>query len=184
MALPQARSFHPSAKIRENWPNDHKRLRLERVVVTGKEMFRVSRRDQLAYKCHIAEIDNRSEFHICANNFRVDQYPVQPFEDESMTTPCTHPAAEPDNNKEARGSNKNASNNIGQGANQEDIAELRRQGIKVENEECLPENLSTSENENQIPGCMWNGLPQVLVQGGGVRTSVMQRGGGKITVGV
>ena len=75
----QARFFHPSAKIREKWPNDHKRLRLERVVVTGKEMFRISRRDQLAYKCHIAEIDDGSEFHICANNFRVDQDPVLPF---------------------------------------------------------------------------------------------------------
>ena len=35
-----ARFFHPSAKIIEKWPNDHKRLRLERVVVTGKELFR------------------------------------------------------------------------------------------------------------------------------------------------
>ena len=77
---------------------------------------------------------------------------MQSFEDESMTTACAHPAAEPDNNKEARGSNENTSNNIGQGANQEDIAELRRQGVEVENEDCLPENLSTSENENQIPG--------------------------------
>ena len=148
----QASFFHPSAKIREKWPNDHKRLRLKIVVVTGKEMFRISRRVQLAYKCRIAEIDERSEFHICANNFRVDQDPVQPSEYELITTPCTHPAAEPDNNKEARGSNENASNNIGQGANQEDIAELRRQGVEVENEDCLPEKLPTSENENQIPG--------------------------------
>ena len=77
---------------------------------------------------------------------------MQPFEDESMATACAHPAAEPDNNKEARVSNENASNNIGQGANQEDIAELRRQGVEVENEDCLPENLPTNENENQIPG--------------------------------
>ena len=69
----------------------------------------------MAYKCRIAEIDDRSEFHICAKNFRVDQDPVQPFEDESMATACAHPAAETYNNKEARGSNKNASNNIGQG---------------------------------------------------------------------
>ena len=54
----QARFFHPSVKIREKWPNDHKRLRLKRVVVTGKEMFRISRRDQLAYKCRNVEIDN------------------------------------------------------------------------------------------------------------------------------
>ena len=74
------------------------------------------------------------------------------FKDESMTTPCTHPVAEPDFNKEARGSNENASNNIGQGANQEDIAELRRQGVEVENEDCLPENLPSGENENQISG--------------------------------
>ena len=88
----QARFFHPSTKIREKWPNYHKLLRLERVVVTGKEMFRISRRDQLGYKCGIADIDDRSEFHICANNFRVDQDPVQPFEDESMATACAHPA--------------------------------------------------------------------------------------------
>ena len=143
----QARFFHPRAEIIEKWSNDHKRLRLKRVVVTGKEMFRIYRRDQLAYKCRFAEIDDVSEFHIYANNFRVDQDPVQPFEDESMTTPCTHFAAEPDFDKEARGSNENASNNIGQGANQEDIAELFRQDVKVENEDCLPENLPTSENE-------------------------------------
>ena len=109
----QARFFHPSANIREKWPNDHKRLRLEILAVTGKELFQILRRDQLAYKCRIAEIDDGSEFHICANNFRVYQDPVQPFEDESMTTPCTHPTAESDNNKEARESNENASNNIG-----------------------------------------------------------------------
>ena len=77
----QARFFHPIAKIRDKWPNYHKRLRLERVVVTGQELFRISRRDQLAYKFHIAEIDNGSKFHICANSFQVDQDPVQPFEE-------------------------------------------------------------------------------------------------------
>ena len=106
----------------------------------------------MAYKCCIVEINDESEFHIYANDFQVDQDPVQPFEDESMTTPYTHSDAEPDNNKEERGSKKNASNNIGQGANQEDIAELRRKGVEVENEDCLPENRPTSENENQIPG--------------------------------
>ena len=74
------------------------------------------------------------------------------FQDESMATECAHPDAEPENNKEARGSNENASNNIGQGANQEDIAELCRQGVEVDNEDCLSEKLPTSENENQIPG--------------------------------
>ena len=77
---------------------------------------------------------------------------MQPFEDKSMATVCAHPAPEPDNKKESRVSNENASNNIGQGANQEDIAELRRQGVEVENEDCLPEKLPSGENKNQIPG--------------------------------
>ena len=97
------------------------------------------------YKCRIAKIDDGSEFHICANNFRVDQDPMQPFEDKLMATACAHPAPELDNNKEARGSNKNALNNIGQGANQEDIAELRRQGVEVENEDGLPETLPSGK---------------------------------------
>ena len=148
----QASFFHPTAKIREEWLNDHKRLGLERVVVTGKELFRISRRDQVAYKCRIAEIDDGSKFHICANNFRLDQGHVQPFEDESLATACTHPYPGPPNNQEARGSNENASNNIGQWANQEDIAELLRQGVEVGNEDWLPENLPSGKNENQITG--------------------------------
>ena len=87
----------------------------------------------MAYKCCIAEMDDGSEFRISANNFQVNQDHVQPFEDESMATACAHPAAESNNNKEARGSNKNASNNIGQGDNQEYISEQRRQGVEVEN---------------------------------------------------
>ena len=89
----------------------------------------------MTYKCRIVEINDGSEFHICENNFQVDQEPVQPFEDESMATTCAHPASEPDNNKKERGSNKNASNNIGQRANQEDISEIHRQGVEVENED-------------------------------------------------
>ena len=75
----QSRFFHPSANIREKWPNDHKRLRLERVVVTGKELFCISRKDQVAYKCRIPKIDDGIEFHICVNNIWVDQDPTQPF---------------------------------------------------------------------------------------------------------
>ena len=90
----------------------------------------------MAYKCRITEIDNGSKFHICEKNFQVDQDPVQPFEDELVATACAHLCApEPDNNQEARGSNNNTSNNISQGANREDIAELRRQGIEVVNDD-------------------------------------------------
>ena len=66
-------------------------------------------------------------------------------------------APEPDNNQESRGSNENTWNNIGQGANQDDIAELRQQGVEVENEDCLPENLPSGENKIIYWGCMGNG---------------------------
>ena len=78
----------------------------------------------------------------------------------------------------------NASNNIGQGSNQEEISEIRRQGVKVENEEFLPENLPISENENQIPGVHGEWVTPTTCPRRGIRTSVMQRGGRKITVGV
>ena len=149
----QASFFHPSANILDKWPNDHKLLRLERVVVTGKELFRISRKDQVAYKFRIPKIDDGIEFHICANNFRLEQDSAQPFEDELVATVRAHPRVyEPDNNQETRGSNENTRNNIGQGANQEYIAELQRQGVEVENEDCLPENLPSGKNENQILG--------------------------------
>ena len=78
---------------------------------------------------------------------------MKPFEDESVATSCDNPRApEPDNNQEARGSNENTSNNIGQGANQEAISELQWQGAEVENEDCLPENLPSDKNEYQVPG--------------------------------
>ena len=133
----------------------------------------------MAYKCRIAEIDDRRKLHICANNFRVDQDSVQPFEDELMETTCAHPATEPDNNKEARGSNENESNNIGQGANQEDIAEIRRQGVEVENEDCLTENLPSVKNENQIPGVHGEWVTPSTCPRRGIRTSAMKRGDGK-----
>ena len=149
----QARVFHPIAKIQEKWRNDHKRLRPKRVVVTVKELFLILRKGQVSYKCRIPEIDDGIKFNICANNFRVDQDPAQPFEDESMATARAHPRApEPDNNQESRGPNEKTSKNIGQGSNQEYIAKLRRQVVEVENEDCLPENLPSDENENQIPG--------------------------------
>ena len=47
----------------------------------------------MAYRCRIAEINDGREFYICANNFRVDQDPVQQFEDESFATACAHTRA-------------------------------------------------------------------------------------------
>ena len=143
----QARFFHPNATIREKWPNDQKVLRSERVFVTGKELFHILWKDQVAYKYRIPDIDNGIKFHIYENKFLVDQDPEQPLGYELVSTALTHyRAPEPDNKQEARGTNDNTRNNIGRGSDQEDIAEIQLQGVKVENEDCLPENLLSGRN--------------------------------------
>ena len=85
---------------------------------------------------------------------------MQPFEDESVETACAHPrATEPDNNQEAKGSNENTSNNIGQGANQEYISELRLKGAEVENEDCLLKTFSMAKTKIRYRGAWGMGDP-------------------------
>jgi hypothetical protein len=136
-----ARFFHPGAKIHENLPNDTKK-RLENVLCTGKELHYISRKDQLVCEYRIPEFDDGTVFHTCVNNFQVDKAPIQPFADEvHPAAPSLAPALAPDPDYDARSSTKNPTNNIGQGASEEGIAELRRQGIEIENEDCAPNNL-------------------------------------------
>ena len=78
----KARFFHPSLKIREQWPNQHQQIRLSGVLVVGKGVHRVNRKDQLCYECRISEIDDNTIFHISCNNFKVETSPSTPFEDE------------------------------------------------------------------------------------------------------
>ena len=66
----KAQFFHPSDKIREKWPQDNKR-QLENVLVIGKGMRIVNKRNQWCYLVRIPEIDDGSVFHIVKFNFMV-----------------------------------------------------------------------------------------------------------------
>ena len=74
-----ARFFHPSAKIREKWPQNDKR-RLFGVLVMGEGIRRVQHKDQMCYLVCIPEIDDSTIFHIVKRNLRIESPPVIPFE--------------------------------------------------------------------------------------------------------
>ena len=78
----QARLFHPIQHICEKWPNNHRTKRVLEVLLVGKGTHRVNRKDQLCYKCRIPEIDNGTVFHIFCCNFKIEEAPSTPFEDE------------------------------------------------------------------------------------------------------
>ena len=73
-----ARFFHPSAKIREKFPNNDKR-RLEGVIITGQGTFKVNRRQQECYCVRIDEFDDGTIFHIVRGKLRIDQAAAVPL---------------------------------------------------------------------------------------------------------
>ena len=137
----QARFFHPSANIRAKWPNEYQRKRLTGVVITGKGSHRVNRKDQVCYECRIPAIDDGTIFHIVVNNFRVDQAGIIPFEDEQApTAPPPEPAEQTLEEIALRVSTEDERRNF-RSVLAEDIAELRQQGIEVDDDnEPAPEN--------------------------------------------
>ena len=76
----QARSFHPIQNIREKWPNEHRTKRVLEVLFVWKGTHRVNWNDQLCYKCRIPKI-NGTVFHICWDNFKIEEAPPSTFED-------------------------------------------------------------------------------------------------------
>ncbi len=76
-----ARFFHPSAKIREKWPQHDKRC-LFGVLVTGEGVRKVQHKNQMCYLVRISEIDDSTTFHIVKKNFKVLSAPATPFESE------------------------------------------------------------------------------------------------------
>jgi len=145
----KARFFHPSLKIREQWPNQHQQIRLSGVLVVGKGVHRVNRKDQLCYECRISEIDDNTIFHISCNNFKVETSPSTPFEDEIVpSTPAQPPserliAATRRSRDDAvlRVEASDVVPNVVGGSRAEEIAEMRQQGIQVDDDnEPAPEN--------------------------------------------
>ena len=142
MPRDQARraSFTPSEQIRAQWPNKHQKIQLADVLLVGKGMHKVNRREQLCYECRIPEIENGVVFHITCKNFRVDTDGATPFDDEVVvlapqeTGPVTVATAGD------RLSVHDVAPNI-HGVLAEEIADLRQQGVEVDDDnKPVPEN--------------------------------------------
>ena len=90
-----AKFFHPSAGIRNFWPNKWQKHRCIGVVIHGKTTREINRRRQLAYDCLIPEINDDVIWYIACANFKVEVEGLTPFPDEVVTPPSSLPAAAP-----------------------------------------------------------------------------------------
>mgnify|MGYP006167120049 CR=1 FL=1 len=150
----QARFFHPSAKIREKWPQNDKR-RLFGVLVTGEGIRRVQHKDQNCYLVRIPEIDDSTIFHIVKKNFKILGAPAIPFDSERPAAMRVDPAPVPVPGEAVnpdRVADCNVVPNIegylGSDLLRGDIEEQRRQGITVDDDNVpLPENATPAQNE-------------------------------------
>ena len=86
-----ARFFHPSKKIRDQWPNDDKR-RLTAVLVTGEATRAVRHKQQLCYLVRIQEIDDGTEFYIAKRNFNIMSPPLLPSRARSLKQQLCRPS--------------------------------------------------------------------------------------------
>jgi len=152
-----ARFFHPSAKIREKWPQNDKR-RLFGVLVTGEGIRRVQHKDQMCYLVRIPEIDDSTIFHIVKKNFKILAAPAVPFDSESPGAMRVDPApvavpGEAVNPDRVADCNvvPNIEGYLDRDSLRGDIEEQRRQGITVDDDnEPLPENATPAQNEAQL----------------------------------
>ena len=155
----KARFFHPSAPIRAKWSNTYESQRLVDVVIVGKAMHRVNRREQLCYECRIPDIDDGTIFHIVRSNFKVSVAPSTPFPDESIpNTPLPLPFAARAALQEQRALRAlrsdvgNVSPNIRFDLSTE-LQELRQQRVEVDDDnDPAPENAEPSSQSNEDIG--------------------------------
>ena len=91
----QAIFFHPSQHICEKWPNEHRTQRVLEVLLVGKGIHRVNRKDQLCYECRIPAIDV-TVFHICRGNSKIEEAPSTTFKDEIVVTTVVAATQDPE----------------------------------------------------------------------------------------
>ena len=135
----KARFFHPSQKIRDQWPNEYQTKQLTGVLIVGKGVHRVNRRDQLCYEFRIMEIDDNTVFHIVCSNFKVETCALIAFEDEvAPTATVVVPATQDIINQRVSVDDVDPNVNCDLAI---EIDDLRQQGIEVDdNNEPAPEN--------------------------------------------
>ena len=120
----------------------------------GKGIHRVNRKDQLCYECRIRKIDNGTVFYIFCGNFKIEEPPSTPFEDEIVVRTVVTGPQDPERKQTTtlRESFADVDMNINVGLSQE-IVELRQQRIDVEDDnDPAPQNAQTSAPETNTIG--------------------------------
>ena len=176
-----AQFFHPSAKIRDHFPQNDKR-RLTGVVVMGEGVRRIQNKDQMCYLVRIDEVDDGTIFFISKKNFKVDTPAAIPFESEALAQPVRgHDALVRD---QLRAAGANVVPNVGtlsRGATREEIEELRQNGIEVDNDnKPAPENATPQE----IPPLLAHGRSRSTATVGLIPNSPTLPGDSSITGGI
>jgi hypothetical protein len=143
-----SRFFHPSKKIRDQWPNNDKRC-LTGVLVTGKALqpVTVRHKQQLCYLVHIQEIDDGTE-----KELQDEVAPPLSLRARSLKKqPCLR---RPSLTTRERQSSNNVTSNIegslSRAGTREEIKELQRQGIEV-NDKNEPATKNTQPPERTHP---------------------------------
>ena len=145
----KARFFHPIKHIHAQWTNEHQMIRLADVLLAGKGMHKVNQREQLCYECRIPEIGDGVIFHITCKNFRVEIVGATTFDDEVVVSAQIAPQATWPVTVATAGDRllvHDVAPNI-RGVLTEEIAELRQQGIEVDDDnKPAPENAQPTPN--------------------------------------
>ena len=117
-----------------------------------KGTHHVNRKDQLCYECRTPEID-RTVFHICCGNFKIEEAPPNTAKDEIfvMTVVAAHQDPERERTTALCESVADVAPNVG-GLSQE-ILELRHQGIEVDDDnDPDPDNAQPNAPETHTIG--------------------------------
>ena len=142
----KARFFHPSKPIRDKLQSQYGKAEIDNVLVVGKNTHRINHKEQKAYECRINDFDEANIFKIVCSNFKVTQEGPTPFPDEAAPADVA-PTAPRDLNADIRGSRENAQPSVRRNYNSEstrseDIAQLRSEGVEVDDEDVAPENIA------------------------------------------
>jgi hypothetical protein len=138
----KARYFHPKNPVKEKLQELYEKHEFTNVLIVGKGVHRVNKKDQKCYECRIPDIDESIVFKLVCSHLSVTQSPNEPFPDEVTTTPVA-PAADQNFHLRVSQTNEPASFS-GNYSDPDDraaaIATLRAEGIEVDDKDVLPEN--------------------------------------------
>eukprot|EP00956_Cyclotella_meneghiniana_P024387 scaffold48896_cov69-Cyclotella_meneghiniana.AAC.2 len=139
----KARFFHPRQPIKDHFKSDYAKAELHNVLIVDKGQRRINNKQQKAYDVRINELDESQIFSVVCSHLKVTQEGPTPFDDEAAAPAAR--TAPTDAHADDRASNVNATPSVNiQDRNtiSDDITQLRREGIEVDNEDVAPENIA------------------------------------------